>query len=135
MTSGGDFNCPRIVPSCHHDEETALPTDLHPLSVRAMHASNLNNASYNQSLSRPSSLPVLCYSAQFVTCFSLRIGVVADTLEVSHFQASHHGLPKVSRPFLSKTVMDSGSGHLRSSGRLHISQVLRAADTMVISEV
>ncbi len=37
---------------CHHNEETALPTDLYPVSGRAMRTSNLNNASYNQSLSR-----------------------------------------------------------------------------------
>jgi hypothetical protein len=40
MTSGGGINCPRIVPSCHHDDETALPTDLLPVSVRAMHAND-----------------------------------------------------------------------------------------------
>ena len=49
MTSGGGINCPRIVPLCHHNEDTALPTDLLPVSVRATHANNLNNASYNQS--------------------------------------------------------------------------------------
>jgi hypothetical protein len=34
MTSGGGFNCPRIVPSCYYDKETTLPTDLHPCLLR-----------------------------------------------------------------------------------------------------
>jgi hypothetical protein len=82
----GGFNCPRIVPMLHYDEETALPTDLHPVSVRPMHAGNLNNASYNQSLSCLNcSIPIYLHQTKVSpsSAFSYKILIIRLIAETS----------------------------------------------------